>query len=391
MKRYITLIALAAIAIGCSKSEVTTAPGQGVEITINPYFGKAPVSKAVSADVEYLQGFNATATPAFHVNAFLHTAINVAEGATMTDADLNVISENNIYMDENVWYSNDAWAYDGKVYWPDPLSGIKLAFSAYSLNAVTLTTAPAADDTEGGILFNEGSYTKFTYYVPKTVEKQEDLLATPVVVNQGIGETAGESADVSLEFKHLLSRIGFKLVSNNNDDDINIDIKEVTLKGNFAKSGTVNLMSLTPAITPVQESIEASYTLFPEGEFCRYASSTTEQVIFAKSKTDTDGNVVDTGKDKGTDDTTLAPEDINRFMMIIPCDPGDDAKIEVKYQLTDAEEQTAEVSLKDLVFAAGKSYEFVFKVSTLAIGVYVEISEWDSAETSVHPLVPDMK
>ena len=54
--------------------------------------------------------------------------------------------------------------------------------------------------------------------------------------------------------------------------------------------------------------------------------------------------------------------------------PG--AYIEVKYQLTDADEQIARVSLDGWKFEAGRSYTFRFKVSTLSIEFDVTVDSW---------------
>ena len=54
--------------------------------------------------------------------------------------------------------------------------------------------------------------------------------------------------------------------------------------------------------------------------------------------------------------------------------PG--AYIEVHYQLTEADPQKARVSLDGWNFAAGKSYNFIFKVSTSAIEFEVEVQDW---------------
>ena len=70
----------------------------------------------------------------------------------------------------------------------------------------------------------------------------------------------------------------------------------------------------------------------------------------------------------------------NRYMMLIPCTPGTTASkatIDVIYQLTDAEEQKAKVELPEsFIFEKGKGYEFVLKVSTMAVSFQVEVIDW---------------
>ena len=130
-KIFFSICALAAVVVGCNKSEMVNAPGRGVEIDFNAYFAKAPLTKAISADADYLKTFTSEATPAFHVNGFLHTEITgtgapAAEGgaATIQDSDLTTISVSNAYMNKNVWWDVDdedatkgTWDYPGVTYY----------------------------------------------------------------------------------------------------------------------------------------------------------------------------------------------------------------------------------------------------------------------------------
>ena len=66
----------------------------------------------------------------------------------------------------------------------------------------------------------------------------------------------------------------------------------------------------------------------------------------------------------------------NRFMLIAPTAATAGSYIEVVYQLTEAEEQTARVDISTIAFNAGTSYDFVFKVSTSAIGFEDTVTPW---------------
>ena len=122
----------------------------------------------------------------------------------------------------------------------------------------------------------------------------------------------------------------------------------------------------------------------PSGEY--YA------VLYAKNTATGEETIKEPEKYEAKTDAVAA----NRYMMLIPTTLGADAHILVKYQLTDADEQTAKISLADWKFDAGKSYDFVFKVSTSAIGFYVEVSPWDSyfptadGSTGVYTLTPEI-
>ena len=54
-KALFFIVALASVAIGCTKSEVIKAPGRGREIKFDNYVGKTPVTKAESVDLDYLK------------------------------------------------------------------------------------------------------------------------------------------------------------------------------------------------------------------------------------------------------------------------------------------------------------------------------------------------
>lgn len=487
MKRFFIIsLALAAVAVGCTKSEVTKAPGHNKEIKFNTYVGKAPMTKAVSGDLAYLQSFTAEETPAFHVNAFLHAEVGVNENTELLE--ISTISLASAYMDKDVWWvSNTAsagipeetatlkvifsvsetqpeltgaysgavpdgwvdaytpnarwfatsteltttgedgvtttawsewavteitednntnnlgsWDYPGTVYWPDANSSRKLAFSAYSLNVKDDIEFTIPGETEGSVI--ETPYSDFTYTVPAVVAEQNDLLVTPLIPNQGITPT-GERTTVGLTFKHLLSRVGFSLIANRDDEDIDITIKSVVVNGPFPSKGTVELKSLSPAIVALQGNEHASYSLFQdlEGgayEYCEWESKKERQPIYANMLY----TPATTTQDATTGEETTVPESYganeaanpaNRYMMIIPTTLGPDAHILVNYQLTDATPQTAKISLANWKFEAGKSYDFVFKVSTSAIGFYVEVTPWDSyfpteENTGIYTLTPEI-
>lgn len=487
MKRFFIIsLALAAVAIGCTKSEVTKAPGHNKEIKFNTYVGKAPMTKAVSGDLAYLQSFTAEETPAFHVNAFLHAEVDVNENTELLD--ITTISLSSAYMDKDVWWVANAesagipeetatlkvifseaesqpeltgaydgtvpagwvdaytpnarwfatsaestttgedgvtttawgawtvtaitednntnalgsWDYPGTVYWPDANSNRKLAFSAYSLNVKDDIEFTIPGETEGSVI--ETPYSDFTYTVPAVVAEQNDLLVTPLIPNQGITPT-GERTTVGLTFKHLLSRVGFSLIANRDDEDIDITIKSVVVNGPFPSKGTVELKSLSPAIVALQGNEHTSYSLFQdlEGgayEYCEWESKKERQPIYANMLY----TPATTSNDEVTGEETTIPESYganeaanpaNRYMMIIPTTLGADAHILVNYQLTDATPQTAKISLANWQFEAGKSYDFVFKVSTSAIGFYVEVTPWDSyfptdENTGIYTLTPEI-
>ena len=400
-KALFFIVALASVAIGCTKSEVIKAPGRGREIKFDNYVGKTPVTRAESVDLDYLK------RDSVKVYAFLHNYVEpttqVPEGEEVYKGDdvyvdVSEIPTISAYLDKVLTWDTDnsKWDYPGVVYWPDYSKSRKLAFAAYALNVKDNIVW----DEDPNVPYNEKSghpegqsYTKFTYTVPDAVKDQKDLLVTPFLPNQGLDENANAQA-VQLNFKHLLSRVGFQVVANQ-DGDVDIDIKEVTLHGKFPTQGKVNLKGsgVIDPITTEDAKYVTKYDFFPTDNYFTTKSSMKPVNIFenriVSSKTElTDGE----GETQIT--VTESDDDSNRFMMIMPSTqatngttdaegnvtfaegvlPG--AYIEVVYELTDADEQTARVSLDGFKFDAGKSYTFIFKVSTLSIEFDVNVSDW---------------
>ena len=420
-KALFFIVALASVAIGCTKSEVIKAPGRGREIKFDTYLGNVPVTKAESVDVDYLK-LSTEQSGGVHVYAFLHNYIEPTTGVPSNGSqiyngsdsyvDVTDIVTTSAYMDKVLtWDSeNGNWDYPGVVYWPDYSSTRKLAFVAYALNAETTvgTEKLIAWDEDPNVAENEKSghpekqsYTKFTYTVPNTVKDQKDLLVTPFEANQGLDENANASA-VQLNFKHLLSRVGFQVVANQ-DGDVDIDIKEITLHGKFPRQGKVDLKG-NGVIDPITKEDNADaayvdeYTFFQsENHYFTTKSSKKPVDVFENRLITTNTEIVpNDGENEGHTEVKIETltNDKNRFMMIMPStqaknDADDDgvyeldtekglpgAYIEVVYQLTDADEQRARVSLDGWNFAAGKSYTFRFKVSTLSIEFDVTVDSW---------------
>lgn len=368
MKRFIyTTIALAAVAVGCTKSNIVDVPEvQKTPITFETYNGKTPVTKATDVTQATFEA-STQATPAFNVKAFKPNG----EG----------------YMDEPVWYvpavadnpdtqdTDEAkeayWDYEGVTYWPG--DGSSLTFAAYGLNAASNVSLSSDGKT-------------LTYTVPENASSHADLVvATPVT------QAATAGGTVSLEFKHVLSRVGFSLTTIGSGTSVKIN--NVILNGLFKNKGTVALNAGT-TITPTGETT-LSYSLFAEGE----SPFVTE----------------------GTTALTKAPihsgTEADRYMMIIPgevqdnewTDPiifskvGTDPYIYVDYELG-GEERKAYIPLLDTVkaddgseskvnwnFEAGKAYEFIFEVSISQIKFTGVVEDWDEDHTDSTTDMNDMK
>lgn len=383
MKRFLfSVCALAAVVVGCSKSEVLNRPNADMPIEFNPYTGRIPVTRAVAADIETL------GEAGFQVYAFMHDGSDEGCDYTATPYMNKVVT-----FDKTLNSGNGAWTYSGHAYWP---ATNLLNFVAYGRNAGA---------TEG-----ENDKTTISYTVPVEVASQKDLL---VAYNQVNAKYTDENQGiVDFTFSHLLSRIGFSLVTKESNA-VPVTIEQVNLVGNFYGSGTVRLTdgketTLTIGDKQVKTNrpyvnttgVTASsvtYKLLGENGTYTSVGSAEGTEIFdnglkytkdwgdnqtADNNTTTDDDEYDpipTDKITPEIEATVAANQENRYMMIIPAESSvHKAELKVLYFLPGAGTfKEVTVPLSDVNFEAGKSYNFKLKVSTNGISFSVDVESWD--------------
>lgn len=413
MKRFFfTAIALAAVAVSCTKSGLLESPKTyEAPISFEPYTGKALTTKASVVKTENI------ATDGFKVLGFIE-----ADGENST----TIIPSSADFTFEKVYIPNGktAWQYDGDpVYWPDSKD---VTFVAYGLNANVSNPV-------------DGNYAQITYTVPGKVAEQKDLVLSPVMQNLNGVEQDGP---VSVYLYHALSRVGFTLKTEGTKDattEAAVTIKDVSIYGNFAQSATFDLSRIaapaqnvkTLTYVPYDATTAETYNFKPAAATAtRYSlfdlhllAENAATPYFVSSKvpaatnetegytTSSDDNytyktypIYYTTNTLGTVTTHLTNPDIAaRYMMIMPGTVGDFTEsdtfdfdgdtnkaetftpcIKVVYQLTDGDEQTAIINLvKDGAnweFEAGKAYEFVFTVSTISVGFSVDVNIWNPTD-----------
>ena len=345
MKRFFfSLIALSAAVVGCTQSALLETPEQfGTEITFSPYTGRTPVTKAQSIEGEGgVNGvYGLAEAEGFHILGFLN--------------ETTVYMNGQVQSVDGVWTygegAGDAWE-KVSMYWPDTSSESTLSFVAYSENA--LGTYTSADGTSKNII----SWTKeneiFEFTVPNYVNEQIDLLAT--AYQPGLLLKDNPSGIVSLNFYHLLSRVGFKVQSTSSSNTVTVT--DLTLTGIIPTKGTLDLNDISGDQKPALE--------IEEGE-----ESITYDCITGAT---------------GPVGNTASRVPGSEYLMIIPhsMEAGSDYEIEVTYTVgSNPNPRTTKATISGYTFAPGKAYEFILKISTSAIKFQVDIqeSDWENPQT----------
>lgn len=332
MKKVLfSVCALAALLTGCAKSDVVDAPNFETPITFEAYSGKVPVSKATSID----SPADLAAEDGFMVYAYETTATTVDETPTYTpDYNKPYALMNGVQVKGTTAGDKTTWSYgNSPIYWPN--NSEHLTFVAYSASA-------------GDIYDVTDSKPVLNVTVPDGVIEQKDILVAEAV------DSKSATGNVSLNFSHILSRVYFNVKS-----DREMTVNSVVFKGNFAPSGTYNIV--TDEWTATTEA--KVYNLLAADQSFTYTPEETPQVSMIV------GPAV-TGKDY--------------YMMLIPSENAG-ASIEVVYQFVGEESVQYKVSTTletDFDFSAGKSYNFILSLVSKTIGFEVAVTPWD--ETSVN-------
>lgn len=228
-KLFLGLLAAAAVTFtACQKDEVIREVIQDEAISFSTYLGRDAQTKATVTNLDAMKDNNYSG---FGVYA-THTGENVY------DAEHNTYSSNFMF-NEKVYY-NTSWGYTNTKYWPDASQKISFfAYAPYTNDNINNSTNHA------GELYTNSSMAKAPYVwydVDSDVSKQIDLLYATPVKNATKTTIASTDNKVKLTFNHALSRIGFKAKTTNANSNKNkINIKSITLTGNFTTSGKFSL------------------------------------------------------------------------------------------------------------------------------------------------------
>lgn len=390
MKRFIfSTIALLVAATACTESGIIDMPEfYGNPISFDTYIGKNPMTKADNVDINYLKGLDPNGN--VYASAIVGAQVYAYPcESDVTNKSADIVDFGSAYLDGRLlWHDDpdntkDGWRYNifknntwivDEPYMP---SGKDLAVVAYNLGASNGTTPCISNETATG----------FTFTVKDNVAEQVDLLATPLTF---VSENVNGDTEVPIRFYHLLSRVGFKVLSTSSSAT-EIQISSIKLRGAFPKEGHVSLISAiaTPSSIQAQEnpipSITAAtdenkytyeYNLFGSGEEFTIASSACvggennpgAQPIYANKK---------------TNDNTFVGNQLNRYMMIMPGSQSN-LSVEVSYKLAgESITNVVNVNIGNINFRAGYAYEFILKIATAAIEFSGEVvvGDWTDPQT----------
>ena len=343
MKRFFfSLIALSAAAIGCTQSAMLETPeALNQPVSFSPYTGRTPETKATSI-------IGATGSPNGGISLASSGGFNVYAIANTRQADGTVSSEvklNNV----KVQYQNGTWTYSPLLFWPDGSSSTTMSFVGYSAN-----------DSQGNVVDALSSISKdgFTFTVPTDIDDQVDLLATAYQANKSLNNSG---ADVTMQFHHLLTRIGFQLQTSTNKE---ITINSIALKGSMYTAATLDFDEAIGNVTPI---------LKPSGT----KDLGTSGYAYLK-----DAKTFESG---ATTETSILD---NQYLMILPHTVGqdDNVRIEVSYTIgSKTKESTVEIPA-GFDFKAGYAYEFILNISTSSITFTVTEKDWGNPSDDDTPI-----
>lgn len=355
---FLGILALAAVAVSCSKDVVVNEIPQEQPIEFGTYLGRDAQTKAGIMNLDGLKANNV----GFGVYAY-YTVEDTYNSDNASGTVLNFMNDTHVTWEDVVDPNEDYWTYSPSKYWPNT-DGHKLTFFAYAPagnnnnNIITKPENPATDNTKGD--------PKITFSVNATVSQQTDLLFAQ---NNNTNVTkATNGGNVDFIFKHALSRIGFKAKTNIiSDETTSVSINSIKINGKFYKSGKLNLNGGTWDIAEAEtynslnvNSSDLNETSVPHGG---------------------------TSKDLNEDSEGSDPD--KGYIMIIPqnFDGTTDDKaftITVNYTVTTTDNSignsviTHEVTTvqKACNFLQGKAYTFNLTIGLNAITFDAEVEDW---------------
>ena len=339
---FLSILAVGAL-VACSKSEVVETSFDNA-IKFDNYVGRDAQTKAAVV----------SGVTSVNVNAWLHE-----KGAAATGFEANFMEN------QAVTKSGETWTYTPAKFWPNELQAVSFVGWVENVNATV----------------NDAN---LDFVVPADAKAQTDLLVSNPVLNQNGGT-------VNLNFKHLLSRIGFEITGSSIPTDATdapaenvVKLVSVVLNGTFANYGNVN-MTVGTDEAPVAITAADVPTNAAEGATKTTTNYTLTGTHFGLS----DGRILN---------ATYKTADEDSYLMIIP-DQNAPTNITVTYKIiTGGNEASAIENVKvfslqptgegaeTFAYKAGKAYLYKFYIELDQITFSVEETDWvDETPVDINP------
>lgn len=408
-KKYLMAFAAIAAMSSCSQEEefingkTPSSPDENA-VTFSTYLGQALQTRATSIDTDELKNVG------FGVFAY-HTGI-----ANFDDVDS---IPNFMYNQEVTWVAEapgdtedkpGAWTYEPKKYWPNE-DNHKISFFAYAPHQTTeeigegtnITSIPK--NTDKGVPM-------IGFRLNPDYKKQIDLLYN-ARENINLPKPSIDTK-VQFEFRHALSRVGFKAIiivdevaskddgslsgDGSNHKDILLDenstvtINSITFKlNNFSTSGNLNLK--TGKWEDIKQSDKAMEFEFGKNDFISgnnvFYGGANENTVADKNRTDESAGKENSRVVKLTDEyLMLIPNLVNKDKTI------DKANVEltVDYTIETEDESLANQKITipedisapfDFEFEQGKAYDFVIHIGLTSTKLEASVGKWGNTDTGI--------
>lgn len=349
-------IALAALTMtSCSNDENMVSIPQGNAIEFGTYVGRDAQTRAHS--IETLATL--AADGGFGVYAYY-----------TNDGDFNSDSSTpNFMKNQQVTSTNGStWTYAPVKYWPNEVTD-KLSFFAYAPWVSAPTVAESGDPV-------------LTFTVDTDVTKQTDLLVADASTLKNLTKQTTDG-NVQFNFKHALSRVGFKVeavvdeVNSQGNGDVDTDNQNKVIDGNTTVSvQEVELIGAFHTTADINMNTSA---------WSDYSGTTSS---YSLSYGDFVATVAD-GVTHEKQQLNTATE----YMMIIPhATMG--VKVRVKYTVTtadanlDGDKSVVENNITSDEFAftfdQGKAYNFVLHLGLTSVKLSADVSVWGETDHVVN-------
>lgn len=348
-KSLFAILAVAACFASCSEvieSEVLDNP-----ISFDNYVGKDAQTRASVLKTDNVKSVR--------VNACLRKANN-------TDPFLANFMKNQ----EVKWSEADQkWTYTPSKFWPAADQVVDF-----------VSWVPVADYTEGETTKNNISVENatLTFTVPEEVKHQSDLLVAEG--QMGLNRvTETTNAPVSLNYKHLLSRIGFEIIASGIPDDnvTVVELVEVTLNGNFASSGKVDM---TKDNDPDKTNSTLAINTYDGGGTTKAYTLTGTHFGWSNNR------ITNAKEDPETEELVGVSNMSDSYIMLIPASNQPES-IKVEYTITTDGDTASKVTNTHVFpltgqYEAGKAYKYIFKITLQSITFDVKVEDWGNETTT---------